>query len=306
MLPNWFWEKLAAERDMIVAFPIHFCFGVVFLSFIGWWILRWMYKERLDGQEHLIRLYKERYGPITEKPKNQHADRSQAAPCKEQEVSPIDSELDDLPRIPSTPISNKSVPRDAVPSPLSPIAQRVHSSPANQPDLKHQTTVAAAVDLSDSSEITFPDGIGIRVWFYCDSTTGSRGLLMAVINETTQLLKFCKGRVNGAKSFDSKRSVFIDDLLAHTLLESFGSVAHNNESGGQWITRICKGHLEIGNVGNQGILHWPSREPVAHTQLWILNISVEAEGVAAHEFTCRLEWARQADTIRVKVLSHQG
>ncbi len=49
MLPNWFWEKLAAERKMITTAPIHFTFALAVLTFIGWWILRFFYRERMDG-----------------------------------------------------------------------------------------------------------------------------------------------------------------------------------------------------------------------------------------------------------------
>jgi hypothetical protein len=64
MLPDWFWGKLAAEWKMITAAPISFTFAVIVLSLIGWWILRFFYRERLDSQQHIINLYKERFGPI--------------------------------------------------------------------------------------------------------------------------------------------------------------------------------------------------------------------------------------------------
>jgi hypothetical protein len=64
MLPNWFWEKLATEWKMIAAAPISFTFAVLFVSLVGWWILRFFYRERLDSQQHIINLYKEKFGPI--------------------------------------------------------------------------------------------------------------------------------------------------------------------------------------------------------------------------------------------------
>lgn len=64
MLPDWFWEKLAAQWKMIAAAPISFTFAVIVLSLIGWWILRFFYRERLDSQQHIINLYKEKFGPI--------------------------------------------------------------------------------------------------------------------------------------------------------------------------------------------------------------------------------------------------
>jgi hypothetical protein len=64
MLPNWFWEKLAAEQAMIAAAPFHFIFALIILGFIGWWILRFFYRERLEAQNDLIGIYKDKFGPI--------------------------------------------------------------------------------------------------------------------------------------------------------------------------------------------------------------------------------------------------
>lgn len=44
--------------------PINFAFAVIFLSLIGWWILRFFYRERLEALQHLIDLYKNKFGPL--------------------------------------------------------------------------------------------------------------------------------------------------------------------------------------------------------------------------------------------------
>jgi len=49
---------------MIAAAPIHFTFAVVFLAFIGWWVLRFFYRERLASQTELLGLYKDKFGPL--------------------------------------------------------------------------------------------------------------------------------------------------------------------------------------------------------------------------------------------------
>lgn len=53
---------------MIANAPIHFAFAVVTCCFIGSAVLRWIYRERMEAQDHLIRLYKDKYGKIHAEP----------------------------------------------------------------------------------------------------------------------------------------------------------------------------------------------------------------------------------------------
>jgi len=161
-----------------------------------------------------------------------------------------------------------------------------------------KTTSASA---PDGLEL-LSDDVGVRIRFYRDPSPGGEGLLIRVINETTEPLKSCTVRVNGARSFDSKRKTFVPDQLAHVLLPPFGNVAHNGESDEKWLVRISSDqtHLELGSINGQGILRWPTREPIARPQVWLLDVSVEADGLAACNFCFRMEWGQ--NTIKVRNL----
>jgi hypothetical protein len=192
--------------------------------------------------------------------------------------------------------SNRESPTDI---PTGQPAERVRREP--DAPLKWPASASAAdAKLSDSLELPSSDGIGIQFKCYCDSSTGNSGVVMLCTNDTTQTFTACRARVNIAKSFDSRRSMFVDDLTAHTLLAPFGDVPHNNQSASSWLVRISpdKTHLEIG--AGKCPLTWPPREPVIQKQIWLLNISVEAYGIIPREFTIRVEWLRP-DTIKVRL-----
>lgn len=158
-------------------------------------------------------------------------------------------------------------------------------------------------DPSDSLELLSPDRVGVHIQAFHQPETGIDGLLLSILNETTTMLKSCIGRVNRARSLDSKRSTFIDGLSASTLLHPFGDVPHNDESKPQWLVRISndKARLEIGATNGEGGLRWPPREPLQILQVWLLTISIEVEGQTQHEFVFRMEWSRQSNTLKVRL-----
>jgi len=165
------------------------------------------------------------------------------------------------------------------------------------PSVDRSATMAPLDDL----EIPSDDGLGIRVWFSNQPATGTVGLLISVINDGTESLKSRKVRLARARSFDSKRKNFIDDLQAHVLLPAFGDVPHNNESKAEWLVLINhdKGQLEIGGKRGGVPLRWPPREPIQTKQVWLLTVAVEAERVALHAFHFLMEWTRP-NTIKVR------
>ena len=175
------------------------------------------------------------------------------------------------------------------------------SHPPPSPGIVRRLPTSHDAGLLDSLEIPSPDGLGIHVWSIHQPATGDAGLLMSVINDGTEPLKSRKVRLARARSFDSKRKTFIDDLQAHVLLPAFGDVPHNEESEAEWLILINhdKGQLEIGGKRGGVPLRWPPREPIQTKQVWLLTVAVEAERVALHEFHFRMEWTRP-DTIKVR------
>ena len=94
---------------------------------------------------------------------------------------------------------------------------------------------------------------------------------------------------------------FRDDLGAHARLEPFGDITQDDESKAQWLVRISKkGHLELSNVLDQGVLRGPNRDS-SQMQVWLISASVEAEELAPWEFHIRIEWSRQSNVIKVRL-----
>jgi len=68
---EWLFEQLAMERQMIEGAPSQFIFAVAAMSLLGWLVLRFLYRERIESLTQIIGLYKDRYGPLDSESRTQ-------------------------------------------------------------------------------------------------------------------------------------------------------------------------------------------------------------------------------------------
>lgn len=157
----------------------------------------------------------------------------------------------------------------------------------------------------DTLELSSPDDLRIKISNGPDSSGKTYGLILVCINDRPEPVDGLKVAIENAVSFDARRSRFrTNDSYQRIQIGGYtktpaGDIAKQGfNQTTAWLVRIVSSHLEAGASVAKNSLQWPGGDP-STKEIWLVTLSVEAQGLPTWKPKIRMEWERESNTIRL-------
>jgi serine/threonine protein kinase len=138
-----------------------------------------------------------------------------------------------------------------------------------------------------------------NIWLHIERHPSLLGLIFDVTNRRTKNVRDCMVYVTDARSFDAISREYGEGVgLKKRRLSIHKEILAGDVTTPSWLLRVNDGHLEMGDSTGKGVLLWPKADK-SDTQLWALNITVEAVDIEPWTLGITVEWQREANLLNI-------
>jgi serine/threonine protein kinase len=138
-----------------------------------------------------------------------------------------------------------------------------------------------------------------NIWLHIERHPSLLGLIFDVTNRRTKNVRDCMVYVTDARSFDAISREYREGVgLKKRRLSIHKEILAGDVTTPSWLLRVNDGHLEMGDSTGKGVLLWPKADK-SDTQLWALNITVEAVDIEPWTLGITVEWQREANLLNI-------